>query len=70
LLLKDRANAGRNTAIAPGLSHHAGRHSKSPALSERPIEQSDHALVTAIQGGQRRGVQHYPRRRPVRVPPI
>ena len=51
-----------NTAVSPNLSNDARRHPKCPALSQRSLEQGDHAFVTAIQGDQRAGIQHYPRR--------
>jgi hypothetical protein len=38
------------SSIAPSLSHDTRGHSKRPALSQRPLQQSDHALVTASQG--------------------
>src|SRR5262249_24346948 len=52
-----------NTTIAPGLSHDARGHSKGAALRQRLMEQGNHALITAIQGDQRAGIQRYPRRR-------
>lgn len=51
-----------NMAIAPNLSHDSCRHPKSPAFSQRSLQQGDHAFVTAIQGEQCPGIQHYPRR--------
>src|SRR6267378_3624456 len=50
-------------AIAPSLPYNARWYPEISALSQSPIEQSDHTPVTAIQRDQRAGVQCHPRRR-------
>jgi hypothetical protein len=54
---------GLRGTIAPSLSYNARWYPEIPALSQSPIEQSDHSPVTAIQRDQRPGVQCHPRRR-------
>jgi hypothetical protein len=51
-----------DAAIAPSLSHDACRDSNGPALRYRSLKQGNDALVAAIQGDQRTGIQYYPRR--------